>query len=144
MVTGTLGTRQLEEPFSIRAEASTGFDDGGYVVKISGSGATVSKTDGITDTPFGVVMDDTKDATTLEVQNGKLVSVQRHGIVPVKSAAVTWRRGDTAYLHTTDGYVTNVDGGSAKKIGLYVGQDNVAAAAGDKVEIDLDASVSDL
>lgn len=144
MVGGGYGTRQIEEPINGVAASGVGFADGGFVVKAANSGADYDKTTGITDQPVGVVVDDTVDPTTGNTLTAKRIAIQRHGVVPVKSEAATWRRHDKAYLAATDGYVVNSDGGSAKCIGTYVGPDNVAYAAGDKVEIDLDASASQI
>lgn len=139
------GVRRLEETVPRRALDAVGFDDGGYVVKLTAedSQQKVEKVDGLTDAIYGVNVDDTKDATTDQVENGRLVDVFRHGIVPVRSEAVTWDHGDTAFIHT-NGHVTNVDGGSASVLGTYVGEDQNTVAQGDKVTIDLDSSVSEV
>lgn len=139
MVT-TFGSRGLEEPIRRYALNAVGFDDGGYVLKLTTEDGIpkVEKTSGITDDIYGVLVDATFHQDTTTVATGRLVDVMKHGIVPVKSEAVTWVHGTPAYLGATDGYCTNVDGGSASILGEYVGQGETVAA-GDKVEIDLDS-----
>lgn len=140
MVT-TFGTRGLEEPIRRYALNAVGFDDGGYALKLVTEDGIpkVQKTTAITDDFYGALVDATFVADSTTVATGRLVDVMKHGIVPMKSEAVTWVHGTVAYLAATDGYITNVDGGTATLVGEYVGSDGLTVEAGDKVEIDLDS-----
>lgn len=142
----TYVTRGLEEPFNYQAEATAGWADHGNVFALDVSGEAIPIT-AVDDVPEAVLVDRTVDPTTKETLVGQPITGMRHGIVPVRSQAVTWAAGEVAYLHT-DGSVTNLDAGSASVLGRYVPPDGetgeTVGTAGDKVQVDLDSGGSTL
>jgi len=118
----------------------------GYVYKDNGSGQMTVQT-AITDTAIAVAAYSSIDpqlgtAKTMTAGDSHAFYLLGSGaIVNVVTEAVTWEFGDVAYLAATDGYVVNTDGGSAKKVGHYIGKDSVADSAGDYVQIVLDVPI---
>lgn len=120
-------------PVNGNMKTATTCSGSGLLLKQDGTN-TLNVLAAVGNTPIGVSFEHShKDKDGTLVAGGRVSFYPSGGVLYIQSQAVTWAVGETAYAHT-DGTITNVDGGSATVIGVYVGQGG-AATAGDKVPI---------
>jgi len=120
-------------PINGNMKAATSCSGAGLLLKQDGTN-TLNVVAAVGNTPIGVSFSHShKDKDGTLVTGGRVSFHPSGGVLYIQSQAVTWAVGQTAYAHT-NGRITNVDGGSATVIGVYVGQGG-AATAGDKVPI---------
>lgn len=120
-------------PVNGNMKAATSCSGAGLLLKVDGTN-TVNVVSAVGNTPLGVSFSHShKDKDGNLVTGGRVSFHPSGGVLYIQSQAVTWTQGATAYAHT-DGTITNVDGGSATVIGVYVGQGETATA-GDLVAI---------
>tara|TARA_R100001510_G_C7649396_1_gene206812 strand:- start:955 stop:1359 length:405 start_codon:yes stop_codon:yes gene_type:complete len=114
-------------PINGNMKAGTTCSGAGLLLKTDGTN-TLNVVSAVGNTPLGVSFAHShKDKDGALVAGGRVSLHPSGGVLYIQSQAVTWVQGSTCYAHT-DGTITNVDGGSATVIGVYVGQGETATA----------------
>jgi hypothetical protein len=115
-------------PINGNMKAATTAALSGLLLKVDGTN-TLNVCAAVGDTPIGVTIDSSqKDSAGVLLAAGRVSFMPSGGVLYIRAEAATYVQGQTLYLGATDGFVHNVDAGSATVAGIYVGQGEVISA----------------